>query len=291
MSGAAGYVVQARDLAILRGFYECRTMTLRHVADLHFAGSYKAAQKRVAVLKRAGLLRELTPVGVGESAALVFRPKAYRLLVEHQALGELPAVGWKVLEKRADISPVTLRHELDVVSVRAAFENSARSSESPTLEVVRFTTWPRLVKFRSRRLRPKAGESPLLTLHPDGYAEVATASTIEPHRRWYFFLEVDRSTESLDRLVEKMHAYRDFYTRGGFARRQGMDPDDFKRYPYRVLFTFRTEARRKNAAAAFAEARPKLGGMPWLTKFDQTITDPLGSIWQTPASNERRPLF
>lgn len=291
MSGAAGYVVQPRDLAILRGFYECRTMTLRHVADLHFAGSYKAAQKRVAVLKRSGLLRELKPVSVGESAALVFRPKAYRLLVSHQALGDLPAVGWKTLEKRADISPVTLRHELDVVSVRTAFETSARQSESPTLEVVRFTTWPRLVKFRSRRLRPKAGESSLLTLHPDGYAEIATVSTDEPIRRWYFFLEVDRSTESLDRLVEKMQAYRDFYTRGGFAPRQGKDPAGFKQYPFRVLFTFRTTARLQNAATVFAEARPKLGGMPWLTTFDQAVTDPLGPIWRTPVSDERRWLI
>ena len=50
--------LQDRDVALLRGLFEARVMTLGHIATFHFDGRMEAATKRVQKLKRAGILHE-----------------------------------------------------------------------------------------------------------------------------------------------------------------------------------------------------------------------------------------
>ena len=291
--GTPELALQPRDLEVLRGFYECRAMTLRHAADLHFDGSYKAAQKRLARLKAAGYLRDKLVGGVADTTALCFRPKAYRELVERDALGDLPTHPWSLLEKRGEVSPLTLRHELDVVGLRAAVATSVRERRraGEDAAVRRFTTWPRLCRFKARRLRPAPGGSPVLTLNPDGYFELERAREDGSRARLFFFVEVDRSTEQRERLVEKMHAYLDFYRRGGFARRQGAAAREYRQWPFRVLWTFRTEQRLKNAAEAFAAAQPRVGNMAWLAAHEAALNNPFGEVWRTPGDPTERALL
>jgi hypothetical protein len=44
---------QERDLAIFRALFESRLMTLNHIKDLYFNGSYEAAKKGIQRLKAA----------------------------------------------------------------------------------------------------------------------------------------------------------------------------------------------------------------------------------------------
>ena len=50
--------LQARDLALLKGLFESRLMTLAHVTAIHFEGAAEAAKKRVQKLKASGYLAE-----------------------------------------------------------------------------------------------------------------------------------------------------------------------------------------------------------------------------------------
>lgn len=50
--------LQDRDLALLRGLFECRVMTTDHATALYFDGKNEAAKKRLQKLKTAGLISE-----------------------------------------------------------------------------------------------------------------------------------------------------------------------------------------------------------------------------------------
>ena len=49
---------QARDFQIFRALFESRLMTLNHIKDLYFRGSYEAAKKGIQRLKAADYLRD-----------------------------------------------------------------------------------------------------------------------------------------------------------------------------------------------------------------------------------------
>jgi hypothetical protein len=50
--------LQERDLALLRGLFECRVMTKEHATALYFDGKGEAAKKRLQKIKAAGLITE-----------------------------------------------------------------------------------------------------------------------------------------------------------------------------------------------------------------------------------------
>jgi len=111
--------IQDRDLEILRGLFESRVMTARHVAAIYFAGSYEAARKRLQKLKAAGYVKE-RPRRAYDPAVLFLTKKAFALLCEHGTINDYPHMTWKHLEKRVRVSPLTLTHELQVLDVKAA---------------------------------------------------------------------------------------------------------------------------------------------------------------------------
>ena len=98
-----------------------------------------------------------------------------------------------------------------------------------------------------------------MILKPDGFLRLRQE---DEHARseLYFYLEVDRSTERLETLVGKMHAYRDHLRRGGLPARYGAPRDEWKQWPFRVLWTFRSERRLQNVAAALTAIEPRHGG-------------------------------
>src|SRR6266481_7109268 len=114
MSRAAdvGIDLQERDFQILVGLFECRVMSLRHVCDLHFQGRMESAKKRLQKLKAADLVRERTR-RIGDPSILQLTKKAFLALREDGRLDSFPTLplGW--MEKRAQVSELTLRHELE----------------------------------------------------------------------------------------------------------------------------------------------------------------------------------
>ena len=55
----AALELQDRDLALLRGLFECRVMTNDHATALYFDGNYDPAKKRLQKIKAAGLISDL----------------------------------------------------------------------------------------------------------------------------------------------------------------------------------------------------------------------------------------
>ncbi len=249
-------------------------MSSAHIAALYFDRRPKAAAKRLRTLKRARLIAE-RPRLPQQTSILFLTKKGYHLLNENGGLDGYPKLGWELLRKRLQVSPFTVQHELDVMSVKAAFIAALRKHDR--FSIVEFSTWPRLFQFRAR----PHNSGRMLWMRPDGYIHVRERkgnATVDH----YFYLEVDRSTEVLDILRAKAGCYLHHYQSGGLSARFGQSRDRYKLFPFRTLWVFRSVKRRNNAAEMFLGHRPPILGSAWLTTMEELSTDPLGAVWIRP---------
>jgi hypothetical protein len=97
-------------------------------------------------LKAAGFVNE-RPRRANEPSTLFLASKAFRFLSEQGILADYPKLGSEALEKRAQVSALTLRHELDVMDVKAALVSAVRATSR--FRVAEFSTWPALYQFRA----------------------------------------------------------------------------------------------------------------------------------------------
>ncbi|MFO1459464.1 MAG: replication-relaxation family protein [Verrucomicrobiota bacterium] len=272
--------LQPRDLSILRTLFECRVFTTTHAASLFFNGRKEAAKKRLQILKRAGLIAE-RPRAPSEPAVLYLSRKGLETLRDDGILSEYPAFDLPTLLRRAQVGSSTIRHELEVMDAKVAFHEAVKAQ--PNLSLPRFSTWPLLNSFTVSH--PKGKGAKVLVL-PDGYFEIhETASGRAPkiHR---FFLEMDRSTESLETLVSRSASYFAHYRSGGFAKSQGGDRATFRSFPFRVLIVVSSSGRRDNLLEALIATTPPIYSIAWIATRDDLLRNPLNPIWSLP--NESR---
>lgn len=265
---AASLSLQARDLDVLQSLFESRLATREQLAELHFGGSYEAAQNRLKKLRDARLLKA-APAGIGKPEILSLALRGFDALKAHRRLERYPRFTREIFEDRKPLSQMTVDHELAVMSVKAAFVRDARENWED-LQVREFTTWPLLYSFQAY---VSHHSSELQDIKPDGFIE------LEVPARQRFFLEVDRGSEKLDTILRKCHGYQHFYASGGMAARYGVREP--REAPFRVLFCVETEARRNNIAEALLREGSILA-LVWITTRAQLERDPFGDIYLTP---------
>jgi hypothetical protein len=267
--------LQDRDLALLRGLFESRIMTAGHIVTLYFDGKREYTKKRLQRMKAAGLVSERRR-RVNEPAILFLTRKAFSLLNSQGHLSQFPAIGGKAFEVRANVSELTVHHELEVMDVKAAFHDAF--SKSDKFSIIEFSTWPLLCQFETT-LTGNGGET---LVKPDGFISIHEK---EPGIKGFAhdcFLEVDRSSEKLDTLVNKALCYLEYYKSGGFAVRNGASRTDFKSYPFRVLMVLKSIERRNNIAERLIQNNPPILTQTWLTTLKEVTADSLGAIWVQP---------
>jgi hypothetical protein len=269
-----------RDYRILRGLFESRVMTLLHIAVLYFDKSIGAARKRVWKLKNAGLVGERRRARPYDPSILYLTRQGFERLSREQRILDYPSIGWPTMEKRTSVSPLTLQHELDVMTAKAALCSAIHGTS--THKVAEFSTWPRLFAFPSKTVSAH-GYSSKVWIKPDAFIRVREA---DEHgfdaNEHLFYLEVDRSTEPQGRLQSKAGAYAEHYRSGGLARRFGAPAAAYEEYPFRVLIVCRTAERCNNIAVSMLTRTPPILTMVWLTTLDDLCGNPLGPIWIRP---------
>ena len=270
-------LLQGRDLRILAGLFESRVMTLRHAATLYFDGREQAAKKRLQAIRHAGYIAARRE-GPGQSQVFFLSRRAHRALSDRRLLPEHLAVGFKGFEKRSQVSAATIRHELDVMTVKAALVPAV--SRRLDVSAVEFWTWPRLFAFRATRPITVDGftRSRSAWMKPDGFLRVTNGDGLGDT----FYVEVDRGTETQQTLASKAAGYRDHLQHGAFAHGFGGDPSQPGPRTFRVLMVFQTKERRNNAAASMLALTPPVRTLTWLTTMPELTADPLGPIWIRP---------
>jgi hypothetical protein len=109
-------------------------------------------------------------------------------------------------------------------------------------------------------------------LIPDAYFSISQGNTDQ-----HLFLEVDRGTERVSIIREKLTRYRQLHRSGVFARSFAIP------HPaVRVLFLCPGPKRQTNIAQVCLEMIPPVLSQVWVATSDRFVADPLGSIWLTP---------
>lgn len=201
--------------------------------------------------------------------------KGIAILGDRGVISNYPNFSRPYLEKRARVADSTLRHELQVMDVKAAIVTAIRKADGLHLET--FNTWPLLNEFIANR---PDGER--VTVKPDGFVQFLQGAPDGAQFRYSFFLEVDRGSEVQERLANHASCYRDYYRSGGFAERCGGSRADPAEHPFRVLFVFDTPERRNNAAERMLMLADPIGTQAYLTTVSEATENPFGEIWMTP---------
>jgi len=263
--------LQGRDVVLLRELFESCLMTLKHIGALYFHGSQEAAKKRLQKLKRAGL--------VGERARRPYEPSilfltvtGFNLLSEKGALSDYPSLTPASFEKRAQVSDLTIKHELDILEVKTVLMLAIR--EKPNSRLIEFSTWPALFQFEAA---PGQYE-PKRPVRPDGFIRIEERQADGTSDQLTFFLELDRSTEVLERLAAQACCYREYFRTGGLGKRLRVS----KRVPFRVLIVLQNPERRNNVADSLLRLNPPILQQVWLATLPDLRANPLRPIWMRP---------
>jgi len=268
--------LQERDLLLLRGLFESRVMTLAHATSIFFDGHAEAAKKRLQKLKAARLIGERRR-RVWEPSVLFLSIDGFGLLRDRGILADRQPFHLTSWVKRAHVSDFTLRHELEVMDIKSAFHAAARRSGLASIE--EFSTWPHLNQFDTVRPGFAGGE---VTVKPDGFIRTQRKTADGGLSGHTFFLEVDRSSETLDTLVSRAECYHAYYKSGGFAVRNGASRSAFRAHPFRVLIVFRTVERRNNTAERLLQYDQPAFTQICLSTYAEATNDPFGAIWVRP---------
>jgi hypothetical protein len=269
-------LLQKRDFELLRGLFECRVMTTAHATALYFDGKSETAKKRLQKIKAAGLISE-RPRRAFEPSVLFLTRKGLMLLQEKGVLSEYPCFDLPVLDRRARVSDLTIRHEIQVMDVKTAFHTAIKTEASFTIK--EFSTWPLLNEFKAYR---PGGNGAAVPVKPDGFICIHETDASGDKFKREFFLEVDRSSEIQDILIARAGCYFDYYRRGGFAVRNGAARSDFIKFPFRVLMVFKTVERRNNTAERLLQNNPPILTQVCLSTFEEVTANPFGAIWICP---------
>src|ERR1041385_2786948 len=269
--------LQERDRALLRGLFESRIMTAGHIATLFFNGSKEAAKKRLQKLKAAELIGERKR-RVSESSVLFLTHQGIAVLKTEGVLADYPQISAASLQKRAQVSALTLNHELEIMDVKAAFHSAIRVANR--FAIAEFSTRPLLYQFEA--FRAGQGNAEVL-VKPDGFIRIHEKEPDGGLSEHTFFLEVDRSTETQDTLVTRAGCYMDYFRPGGFAEKNGALRSAYKEYPFRVLMVFKNSERRNNTAERLLQSNPPILTQVWLSTFQEVTASPLAAVWISPA--------
>ena len=186
--------LQERDVELLRGLFESRALTLTQATALYFQGKAEPAKKRVQKLKSAGIIRE-QPRRLYEKSVLFLTTKGFIELSKGGHLADFPRLSVPAFEKRTRISELTLRHELEVQGVKVAFTSGLKAAG---IEIKEFSTWPLLSQFSA-----SSGTGRPQEVKPDGFMRIRESDGAGGLFESAFFWEIDRSTETLEKLAER----------------------------------------------------------------------------------------
>lgn len=267
---------QPRDLALLRGLFESRVMTTAQATALYFDNKIDAANKRLQKLKACGFIGE-RPRRAFQPSVLFLTRNGIKQLETAGILQNYPSFALPALDRRARVSDLTIRHELEVMDVKTAFHSTIKAMPSRTIAT--FSTWPLLHEFKAYRPGTKSSE---VSVKPDGFILIHETEADGGKFERTFFLEVDRSTETQDVLVDRAGCYFDYYKSGGFAVRNGATRENYKEFPFRVLMVFNSAERRNNTAERLLQSPQPIFKQVCLATLADATRDPFGAIWIRP---------
>lgn len=281
--------ITERDLEILRWLSRCRYLRTGQVHRLVFGenATDQSARRRLKFLYHAGLVGRIEPrttIGRGsaEIAYCLERGGADVLA----GMGEAP----RIFGKGGKVGPLFLEHALDVSEFRVVTELALRGHSAVALArfvadfEIKSEAKPGAGKERyalySAVAEPLTGRT--LEVYPDALVILRGKGEYAEHQE-LFMVEIDRGTEDLTRIQDKVRGYHQF-ARERLFHKFGKFPD--------FLVLIQTSSPRR--AGNMRQALQGLAGTErvWITSVDQVTPETVlaSPIWRDHENKPRQVL-
>lgn len=270
-------VLTDRDCDILKIVNDCRILRSSHLENLFFQSRSTAQFRLSRLFHHEFLERHFLSVvsgGPASSPALYSLGKrGVHVLISqfgyernHIHMVKKDTIGWHILE-----------HVLMINDVRIAIMQACKKEGIDLIE------WREENAFRAApdyvEIKDKRGRTHKKPVLPDGYFCLNT-----PKGKSRFFLELDRGTEVLSKVIPQLQVYETYTASGQYQ-------DRFQAKSLRILIVTTTTKRLDN----LKEVARKVGGdrKYWFTTFDQIKPDSILTepIWQQLGNVELHPLI
>ncbi|MEU1969678.1 replication-relaxation family protein [Micromonospora sediminicola] len=245
--------LRPRDYTIATLLDEHTTLTTEHLTSILFANA-TTCRHRLQLLRRLGFIDRFLRNRPGAPNPVCWLPGLLSSRYVALARDESPPTA-RALRERQDrvYSSPTLQHLLAVNDVFVSLLVHARRRPGAAL-----TRW-----WSERTTAAAFGHR----IKPDGHG-VWTDGTDETG----FFLELDRGTEPLGRLVDKLTSHRKLRAEGG--------------PPYPIVFVLPSRLREQNLHRKLAD-RPE-PSLIVATTSPESGPDPAGPVWRLAGNGRHR---
>ncbi|MBM3708371.1 MAG: hypothetical protein FJW69_08575 [Actinobacteria bacterium] len=222
-----------RDKRIIEDVYQLRFLTRDQIKQLEFEdGSMTACQRRLSLLyhnKYLSAVHKPILTGYGSSKRVYCLAKKGADLISH-LYSEKEARQIKWSEKYNKVEPFFIEHALALNDVRIAFIKAALGSKEYDL----FWYTESEVKSWKEKVDDPENSGKTLAITPDAFLYL-----LGKKKNAYYFLEIDRSTESNRRWRDKIRGYVEYVKSGKYMAR-------FKTEALRVLTVSKSDQRVAN---------------------------------------------
>ncbi len=281
--------ITERDLEILRWLSRCRYLRTGQVHRLVFAenATDQSARRRLKLLYHGGFIGRIEPkttIGHGSAEIAYCLEKSGAEVLA--GMGETP----RVYGKAGKVGPLFLEHALDVSEFRVMTELALR--DHPAVALARFVadfeikseakpgTGKERYALYSAMAEPLTGRT--LEVYPDALVILRGTGEFAEHQE-LFMVEIDRGTEDLTRIQDKVRGYHQFAKERAFQK--------FGRFTD-FLVLMQTSSRRR--AGNMRDALQGLAGTEriWITSVDQVApaTVLASPIWRDHENKARQVL-
>ena len=267
-----------RDVAILEALNNYRYMRTGQIHRLLFSGnsSMQSARRRLKYLYHHKFVGRVVPyvqIGSGMPETAYFLDRAG---VDYLKGLDRPVKLWR---KASKVKHQFLQHAIDLSEFRLSLETALTGHQHLSLdtfiadfEVKSETKGRELYKLYSELIHSSNRQS--YVIYPDALVILKWEDDNSSEKSLYF-VEIDRGTEGLERIREKVIGYS-LYANQGIYKKYG---NFSSKNPFRVLFQTNSEKRVKNIRAALVDQENS--SLVWVTDNSKVNPDSLlyNPIW------------
>ncbi|MCL5070446.1 MAG: replication-relaxation family protein [Actinobacteria bacterium] len=226
-------ILTERDKRIVSWVYPLRFLTSEQIKLLEFEeGSMTACRRRLALLYHNGYLtntQKPVPTGYGSAKRVYCLSRKGKDLITHTHDGtDLKDIKWT--EKNNKVADFFIEHILAINDVRIVFISNIRKAKSYSLDWT--PEWE--IKAWKEKVEDPENSGKSLPITPDAFFEIRNRKN-----KAYYFLEVDRATESNKRWKDKVRGYVAYVRTNKYYER-------FKAQSLRILAVTTSQERLDN---------------------------------------------
>ena len=206
-----------RDKQVVEIVYQLRFLTSEQIKYWKFEeGSMTACRRRLGLLYHNGYLagiNKVIPTGYGSSKRVYCLSKKGAALITH-LYGEKEAREIKWNEKHNKVEPFFIEHILAINDVQIAFLKAALKTNDYQLDWFK----EQIVRGWTGKVDDPENSGKILPVTPDAFIHLRGKD-----KQAYYFLEVDRATESNHRWRDKIKGYVEYVKSGMYKKKFGTD--------------------------------------------------------------------